>query len=158
MKLTGEYENGKSLVFVLRWNGFDMLLGGDTNEEIEPAIAQVLKREMIEVDIYKVHHHGAETSSEEGFLHVLDPEVSICSTGHAAAYQHPRKETYNRIHECTDTFIFQTNRGYGGVVAYEEPPAGWGVLARGNIFVLYDGGKYYTVRTMERDYRYSIDE
>lgn len=157
-KLSGEYENGKSLVFVLRWNGFDMLLGGDSNEEVEPEISQILLQKKIKVDVYKVHHHGAETSSEGNFLRVLMPEVSICSTGHASSYKHPRKEAYDRIHECTKTFIFQTNRGYGGDLAYEEPPQGWGVLARGNVEVRYDGGKEYTVRTPAKDYRYSKDE
>lgn len=150
-------ENVKSLVFVLSWNGFDVLLGGDCEEAVEEALVPVLLQNKIQIDVYKVHHHGSETASCSEFLKTLLPEVSICSTGHAAAYQHPRIEAYDRIFQFR-SFIFQTNLGYSGNLSYSEPLPSYGLLARGNIVVTYDGAMKYTVKTPQAEYSYNKDE
>jgi beta-lactamase superfamily II metal-dependent hydrolase len=150
-------ENGKSLVFLLRWNGFDMLLGGDTNEDIEPYLSQILLNQGVHVDAYKVHHHGSSTSSTQSFLNVLAPEISVCSVGHSGTYKHPRKDCYDRLYGLR-SYIFQTNRGYDGSLSYPEPPMGYGYLSNGNITVKTQGQKSYTVAIPNLELTYSTDD
>lgn len=156
--LNEEYENAKSLVFALRWNGFDMLLGGDSNEEVEPSLIQVFQSKNIHIDMYKVHHHGSSTSSSSSFLAAMMPETAICSVGNSAIYQHPRREVFDNIYQYCRAFIFQTSPGYNGVLSYVEPPAGYGILVRGSIKLTYNGGQNYNIDTASQQYTFAKDE
>lgn len=158
VNLEWDFENPKSLVFVLRWNGFDMLLGGDCDEEVEPYLGQVLQRENINIDVYQMHHHGSDSSNLADFLDKVMPETAICSVGSSSAYQHPRKEAYDNLYTRCRSFIFQTSEGYNGSKSYVQPPAGYGVLAQGNIMVSYDGNGEYVVKTPSQEYRFKTDE
>lgn len=156
-KLSGEYENGKSLVFTIRWNGFDILLTGDSNEEVEPYVSSFLQKNGIAIDVLKVGHHGSDTSTTDAFLMGVMPEVAVCSVGHAASYQHPRRASYDRLY-AHRSIIFQTNLGYDGALSYSIPPEHYGNLANGNVSIVYHGGTEYTVKTPGQEYVFMKDE
>jgi competence protein ComEC len=102
-------ENGYSLGLIISYKGFDFLIAGDLNEEVEPKLVQlgVLK----DVDVYHVNHHGSETSSSMNFLNTIKPEVCIISSGTNGTYKHPRKKTLERLASISSVKdIYQINK------------------------------------------------
>ena len=102
-------ENGYSLGLIISYKGFDFLIAGDLNEEVEPKLVQlgVLK----DVDVYHVNHHGSETSSSKDFLNSIKPEVCIISSGTNGTYKHPRKNTIERLASISSVKdIYQINK------------------------------------------------
>jgi beta-lactamase superfamily II metal-dependent hydrolase len=102
-------ENGYSLGLIVSYSGFDFLIMGDLDEDVESKLANqgVLK----DVDVYHVDHHGAETSSHDDLLSVIKPEVCIISSGTNGTYKHPRKATVQRLEALASVKdIFQLNK------------------------------------------------
>ncbi|WP_396128222.1 ComEC/Rec2 family competence protein [Exiguobacterium mexicanum] len=67
------------------------LLTGDLPEEREGMIPTV------DVDVFKLGHHGSNTSSSEELLHRIDPEWVIISVGRNNRYGHPHLDTLQRL-------------------------------------------------------------
>jgi len=49
--------------------------------------------------VLKVAHHGSRTSSKEGFVREVSPEVAVISAGEDNHYGHPHKETLDTLYE-----------------------------------------------------------
>jgi len=49
------------------------------------------------VDVYKVHHHGSDTSSTRPFLTAIHPSVSLVSVGWDNSFGHPGADTITRL-------------------------------------------------------------
>ncbi|MCJ7747643.1 MAG: MBL fold metallo-hydrolase [Desulfobacterales bacterium] len=102
-------ENGYSIGLMISYNGFDFLILGDLNEDVESKLVgqNVLK----DIDVYVVNHHGAETSSCQALLDAIRPEVCIISSGTNGTYRHPRKKTVQRLKELSSVKdIYQLNK------------------------------------------------
>jgi beta-lactamase superfamily II metal-dependent hydrolase len=154
-------ENDLSLCLKISWNDFEYFLGGDLSgqeheskfgykyHDIESAVAEAVGN----VEIYRVNHHGSDHSSNEKFINILDPEVSINSSGTANRFGHPRQSVIDRLLKTGDLFI--TGRE-GGVSTsdYKRSVEGGTVIVRA-----FNSGYNYEVSTV-RSYRsYSdIDE
>ena len=66
--------------------------------EGEEALVEVLKRREIgNVDILKVAHHGSRNSTSEELLRQVNPGLAIISCGRDNRYGHPHEETLNRL-------------------------------------------------------------
>ncbi|MCH8851884.1 MAG: hypothetical protein IID41_04455 [Planctomycetes bacterium] len=112
-------ENERSLCFILRYGGFDYLIGGDTigrtfgseNAEVEKAIGEFLASQNINVDVLHVNHHGANNASSAGFLSVASPEVAVISLGNGNSHHHPNKEALERLIDAGVYRIYQTEWG-----------------------------------------------
>lgn len=52
-----------------------------------------------DMDILKVGHHGSKTSSTEPFLKLVQPRLSIISSGLNNRYGHPNKDVVARFEE-----------------------------------------------------------
>lgn len=85
--------NNSSLVSVLRSKGTNILLTGDIEKEVE-----FLLRDRIEypIDIVKVPHHGANTSSTDEFISSIKPTDAIISVGRNNMYNHPSSDVIDR--------------------------------------------------------------
>lgn len=153
-----EIENSKSLVFILQWRGFDVFLGGDSTEHVEHVLGSILKKRRIDIDVFKLSHHGSRTSTCHEFIEAITAEVAICSTGHSGSYKHPHRESYDIIRKFSNAFIYQTNKGYEGPASYSVPPAGYGSLVNGNIYVKTNGDGYYWVVTKIGKQAYKVDQ
>ncbi len=111
-----DYQNYRSIVFLLRYGYFEFYTGGDltgSNDErnVETKVAPLIG----DVDVIKVNHHGSRTSSNSTFLDSLRPEVAIISQGiHPTNYGHPHQEAINRL-VARNCYIYQMN---------ENPSAG----------------------------------
>lgn len=78
-KRYSDVENENSLVLNLEVNNCSVLFTGDVEEENELWI--VNNKDIKNIDILKVPHHGSNTSSSEEFLVKLNPKVAIVSVG-----------------------------------------------------------------------------
>jgi len=112
-------ENEKSLCFLLKYEGFDYLTGGDTigrkfgneNAKVESAIGEYIDAKEIEVDVLHVNHHGANNASEDSFLESVAPEMAIISLGNDNDHRHPNMETLERLAAAGIYRIYQTAWG-----------------------------------------------
>jgi competence protein ComEC len=124
-------ENALSVVLVLGYRHFQMYFGGDSNFTVEPFLAPFAG----DVDVYKVSHHGSATSSTQGLLDFLKPEVSIITLGGGFPYKIPHYETLSRLINI-NSYIYMTHTGSN------LPPAGKGQIANGAFKITTDGHSY----------------
>ena len=94
--------NNSSLVVSLNYNGRNILLPGDIEDEAEYAIYNELDR----YEIVIVPHHGSKSSSTEQFVDAVRPEISILSYGRNS-YGIPSQEVVSR-YENAGSKIFST--------------------------------------------------
>lgn len=86
-------DNNLSLVQILKYGDFELLLTGDIDKEILNTIIDTQK----DVDVLKLAHHGSNTgTNNETFAHIK-PELSIISAGKDNRYGHPHKEVIDAL-------------------------------------------------------------
>jgi len=96
-------DNNLSLVQILTFNEFEVLLTGDVDKEILNTILDTQK----DIDVLKLAHHGSNTSTDSDTFAHIKPELSIISAGKDNRYSHPHKEVmdvlekYNLKHLST---------------------------------------------------------
>lgn len=86
-KTQGLTENGRSIVFLLEYQSTKWLFMGDLEEKGELSLLK--KGLLTQVNVLKVGHHGAATSSTVDFLEATFPQVSVISVGKNNSYGHP---------------------------------------------------------------------
>ncbi len=84
-------ENENSVVLMLGFDTFRLILGGDCESGCEAGLG------VADVDVYKVHHHGSSDASSESLLSALEPLVALISVGLGNAYGHPTSSTLYRL-------------------------------------------------------------
>jgi competence protein ComEC len=86
-------KNGYSLIQLLTYGKFKLLLTGDAEKEvIEKAEGQIG-----DIDVLKVGHHGSEDSVSEEILRQIDPEIAVISVGKNNKYKHPSRLTLDLL-------------------------------------------------------------
>ncbi len=85
--------NAASVVLLVEWNDFQLLLTGDAYVDVERAIAD----DVGDVDVLKVGHHGSRTSTDSLFLAIAKPEIALLSVGRRNRYGHPAPEVLDRL-------------------------------------------------------------
>lgn len=110
-------ENARSIVLLLRYSGFRMLLTGDVTggggdppyetPDIETGIAGITG----DIDVLKVAHHGSNTSTNAEFLALTDPEIAIVSVGNDNDHFHPHPSVMDRL-LSVGVQVYQTERGW----------------------------------------------
>jgi beta-lactamase superfamily II metal-dependent hydrolase len=111
-------ENDMSLVCVVRFGQFDVVLGGDLSganksgyRDVESSVAAKVGL----VEVYKVHHHASRYSSNTNWLAAIKPRVAVISCG-TSTFHHPTKECLTRLHDA-GVVSYWTELGNGqGVV------------------------------------------
>lgn len=97
-------ENDLSLVAVIRFGRFDVVMGGDLSgydknnyKDIESIIADNVGQ----TEVYKVHHHCSRYSSNEKWLSMIRTKVGIISASGTIGrnYGHPTQECLDRLHK-----------------------------------------------------------
>lgn len=91
--------NDDSLVLLLQHSSFQALFTGDLEQSGEMALIDNYTDSITDMDILKVGHHGSKTSSTEPFLKLVQPRLSIISSGLNNRYGHPNKDVVARFEE-----------------------------------------------------------
>ena len=84
-------ENDNSVVIRLAYDDLAFLIGGDCEGSCEASF------DPGEVDVYKVHHHGADDSSTDVLLDGMDLYTALISVGNGNPYDHPAQVVLDRL-------------------------------------------------------------
>lgn len=92
--------NEFSLVTLVTFRDFDILLTGDISPEISDILAEkIAQGDYDDIEVLKVPHHGSKNGMTEKFLDVVDPETVIISVGESNHYGHPHQEILKMLKE-----------------------------------------------------------
>jgi competence protein ComEC len=102
--------NNDSVVVLVTYNDQHFLFTGDAEKKEEGLLLAdpVTSRHVRQVQLYKVGHHGAATSTTESLLQVMQPAVAVISSGcpevaKNAGYRHPRAVTLANLNSVVPT-------------------------------------------------------
>lgn len=88
--------NNTSLVLMLHYGSFKMLLTGDAEAPLEDALQQKYGT-ALQADVLKVGHHGSKTSSYWPFISKVKPKYALISCGDFSIYKHPNKNVVGSL-------------------------------------------------------------
>lgn len=88
--------NNTSLVLMLYYGSFKMLLTGDAEAPVEDALQQKYGT-ALQADVLKVGHHGSKTSSYWPFISKVKPKYALISCGDFSIYKHPNKNVVGSL-------------------------------------------------------------
>ena len=94
--------NGSSIAFLLEVNGASLLLTGDAfanvlTESIT-ALLETRGADKLEVDLFKLSHHGSQNNMTDELLTKIDPRaVLVCTDG--SKYGHPDEYAIGKVRE-----------------------------------------------------------
>lgn len=97
--------NDASIVLRVDFGENSFLFSGDATSRIENKILD----KNIDVDIYKVAHHGSSYSNSELFLSKVSPSIGIISAGQNNSYNHPHTEVVKRL-EKMNVKLYRTDK------------------------------------------------
>jgi len=89
--------NAGSIIGLLKYGPHKILLTGDAPKEVEDQILAKYSKDLQNIDILKIGHHGSRTSTGENFLKITQPKYAIISAGVNNFYGHPHKEVINLL-------------------------------------------------------------
>lgn len=96
-------------------SAFSLLLTGDVEGEGEALLLQELKdRDIINVTVLKVAHHGSRNATGEELLSQISPAYAVISCGRNNSYGHPHAELLERL-DTVGTGILTTPE-YGAIM------------------------------------------
>ena len=102
-----DVRNADSVVIEMRWGEVSFVFTGDIDRETEAAIAPLLQPSPLRV--LKVPHHGSSTSSSEGFVRAVRPDVAVISLGRSNNFGHPSPLVLKR-YEQAGSRLFRTDQ------------------------------------------------
>lgn len=113
--------NSLSIGILLKIEQFSAWLSADLENKQELAL---VKRGVLEkVNVIKIGHHGAKTSSEQSFLDALQPENAVISVGKKNKYGHPASSVLERLKKM-NLAVYRTDL-LGDVVYVIENDSIW---------------------------------
>lgn len=95
----GDGGNEASVSVKLHYGTFDAILTGDAGLEEEADMVRVYGASQLACDLYKVGHHGSNTSSGSLFLQAMRPTYAVISCGGQNSYGHPMGEVLSRLED-----------------------------------------------------------
>ena len=138
---SAQEENSRSIALRLEYRNFSMWLGGDltgggnSTADVESDAALACG----DVDVYKLNHHGSNTSTNTNLVSRLAPEVAVVSCGQGNSFGHPTTTVVNRIVQATAMrSLLSTSRGSANVI---------GFAVAGSIRIDTDGTRYRVAGT-----------
>ncbi|MBN1618295.1 MBL fold metallo-hydrolase [Candidatus Dojkabacteria bacterium] len=89
-----ENVNNDSIVLLVTFGDFNLLLMGDAENEVESELlSSTNSLEFDDIDVLKAGHHCSKTASSQAFLEKTNPDLVICSCGKDNKFGHPHEET-----------------------------------------------------------------
>lgn len=97
--------NRYSLIQLLNFYNFSLLLNGDIDFDI---VNRVFKGG-IDIDVYKLSHHGSRTGVDTKTFKIITPQLGIISAGKDNRYGHPHKEVLGELQKHGIPFLETKN-------------------------------------------------
>lgn len=88
-------ENDSSSILLMYYKNKKILLAGDASKKSEEYILN--KYNIGKIDVLKIGHHGSKTSTSDELLKELRPSLAIISCGKNNRFNHPHKETIDKL-------------------------------------------------------------
>lgn len=103
--------NNTSIVFKLTYVKFSVLFTGDAQEEVQKELvnSNLTLKQLDNINILKVAHHGSSNGSLESFLKIINPDVAVISVGKDNKYGHPAQSTLDKLKNI-GAEIFRTDK------------------------------------------------
>lgn len=120
--------NMYSACYLLQVGDFSMLFTGDVEGMGEAElVSELQRRDIEEIQLLKVAHHGSKNATSQVFLDCLNPKLAVISCGRKNPYGHPHAETLKRLEEEHCKVFITAEMGAVTVVADDEIKV-WGWL------------------------------
>jgi len=118
---SAQEENSRSVALKLVYGDFSMWLGGDltgggnsTADVEDPATLACG-----DVDVYKLNHHGSNTSTSVDLVARLAPELAVVSCGAGNSFGHPTSTIVNRINQAAAArMLLSTTTGSAATIGF----------------------------------------
>lgn len=107
--------NNYSVGLFLKHGNNSFIFTGDAEKQAEKEMIDA--GVMLDADVYKVGHHGSDTSSSPEFLEAVSPEYAVISCGTGNSYGHPKDITMENLSKYTDK-IYRTD--LQGTIIFES--------------------------------------
>lgn len=98
--------NNYSVSFIMHHGDNSFIFTGDAEKLAEEEMLE--HNNLEDIDVYKVAHHGSDTSSSIEFLNVIKPDYAVISCGVGNSYGHPTDNTIENLNAFTDK-IYRTD-------------------------------------------------
>ena len=116
-----ENGNNDSLIVLVRYRTASYLFSGDAETEedsvclgeVPETIDFYNRTGLLDVDVYKVGHHGSKNATDEAFLEAMTPKIAVISAGiesqrtpgpfHAFQFGHPRENVVALLEDSLTT-------------------------------------------------------
>ncbi len=105
-------DNNRSCVVKISSQSGSMLLTGDIEKEAELALLNASSAKL-KSDVITVPHHGSKTSSTLDFIAVVQPSVSVFTTGYLNRFGHPKPVVVAR-YQASNSLMYRSD--YDGAV------------------------------------------
>ena len=97
-KIIDKSLNNNSLVSRLCYKSFSMIFTGDIEEKAENELLSMYKNtNKLKSNIIKIPHHGSKTSTTEGFINAVNPQIALIGVGKNNVFGHPNKQIIDRL-------------------------------------------------------------
>ena len=113
----GEDTNEIGLTVLASAGEFDVLITGDMGEQTE--LELLSSKELPDLEILVVGHHGSRYSTSRQLLAALKPETAVISVGGSNTYGHPAQETLERL-ERAGCGVYRTDKQGTVVIRIDE--------------------------------------
>jgi len=99
--------NNQSLVMLVRYRDFTLLLTGDIEQGVEKQLLLTVPK----VNVLKLAHHGGRFSNSTTWLQTTDPRLALISAGRKNPFGHPSRETLARLSELGINWLCTCRQG-----------------------------------------------
>lgn len=97
------------------WIAGDLTGGGNSTANVEGPASLACG----DVDIYKLNHHGSNTSTSFNLIAAMDPELCVVQCGAGNGFGHPTTNITNRINQAlASRALLSTTRGSGNTIGF----------------------------------------
>lgn len=110
--------NERGLSALVSSGEYDVLITGDMNAQVERRLVKY--KDLPDIELLVVGHHGSKTSTGEVLLDTVRPELAAISVGEGNSYGHPTQEVLERLSQrgitiyrtdLSGTLTFHTDTG-----------------------------------------------
>ena len=97
--------NNYSVAVRVDWGNTSALFTGDAEDVSEEEMLDAYgKSGELDVDLFKVAHHGAKNSNTKSFLREVSPTYAVISVGEGNTYGHPTQQALERLEDMKVTY------------------------------------------------------